>query len=161
MSEYPPSDEESVAADEVIKVMDAFSEQGIQLKLAHMTEADKLKLPSIQEIIPLLGRNRVDIIRVDVALLLVAEAAEIHRNWASFMDFRTLANSRRYADLLFSARAMLPPAFPWERVTYLHLSKPVKWTHQLAYDPDGQVITGATYDTPSAKALMAKHKVEG
>lgn len=158
MAEYPPAPEEIEASDSVIKILDAFDDHDITMKLGHIDDIDKQRVPS--EITSLMRRYRNDILRVKLALLLVAEAEAIRRSWASYLDTRNAVNSRRYADLLFSARAMLPPAFPWDRVTYLHLDHPVPWSHQLLYDGDGDLVIDMTYNVEAAQDLMAEHKTE-
>lgn len=149
--------DEVAAADEVEQLLADMQAAGIEIKLGHVPDDQRRKLTP--EIVKVMVRRKTDILRVLLAKQLVEEAREIRHKWQT-MSGRTSENGRRYGDLLFSARALLPPGYDWDHVTYTSHSGPVPWDHQLAFDAHGHTLEGVTYDRDLAEQLLEENKGE-
>lgn len=151
--------DEAETAEEVLDVIGALAEAGIEIKLGQIPDEQRARLVSLTNgQVQALRRHKTDILRVLLAKALVAEAQEIRRLWA-IPDHRTHAAGRRYGDLLFSARALLPPGVDWDAVTYESLiDGKVCWSHQLAYDRGGKKLEGVTYSNTEAEQLLEEFK---
>lgn len=149
--------DEVQAADEVADVLAALASAGIKFKLGHIPDRNRLRDGLTISQIDVLKRRKLDILRVLLAREMVAEAEQIRRRWV-MPDHRTHANGRRYGDLLFSARAILPPGVDWDDVTYESVEGKVCWSHQLAFDRNGKTIEGIRYDNTEAELLLEECK---
>lgn len=146
------------AADDVIEVLAALAAVGIEIKLGQISDDQRSRIRDLtQSQIATLKARKLDILRVLLAREMVAEAEQIRRSWMS-ADRRTASTGRRYGDLMFSARAILPPGYDWDQVTYEGPEGKTCWSHQLAYDRNGQRIDGIRYDTEEAELLLDEFK---
>lgn len=151
--------DEVAAADEVKDVIEAMAAVGIEIKLGQVPDDQRPRLASLTAgQIQILKRRKLDILRVLLAKELVAEAEQIRQRW-SIPERRTSSLGRRYGDLLFSARALLPPGTDWDSVTYVdYLNQKVCWSHQLAFDKNGKLIEGVSYSDTEAALLLDEFK---
>lgn len=152
----PTYPEEATAAEAILANLDSLAADGITIHLGRLSDQDRGRLTQGQATI--LKQHRLDTLRVLLAKTMIEEAHQIHRMWAGYMDHRTPEHSRRFADLMFSARAMLPPGVPWESVTFLHHNEPVEWSRQLNYDGNGRPVVNIAYSVEDATHLIASHK---
>jgi hypothetical protein len=148
------SDEVAVA-EEVAGLLDAMATNKIEIKLGHIPDDQRRRL--LAEMAQTMKRHKLDILRVLLAKEMVAEAQQIARLWVS-PDRREPSRGRRYSDLLFSARALLPPGYDWDLVTYDGVEGKVCWSHQLAYDKNGHRLEGVRYDAREAEMLLEEFK---
>lgn len=150
--------DEADAASEVAAVLADLDALGIEIKLGRVPDEQRHKLAQLdQDRVRSMRLHHLDIVRVLVAKAMVAEAREIRRRW-TLPDQRTPSRGRRYGDLLFSARALLPPGYDWDEVTYEAYDGKVCWSHQLAFDKNGKNQEGVTYDPAEGEALLAEFK---
>lgn len=152
------SDEVAVA-EEIKGVIDALAEAGIEIKLGQIPDDQRPRLVNITgSHLQAMKRRKLDILRVLLAKEMVAEAEEIRRQWA-IPERRTASLGRRYGDLLFSARAILPPGMDWDDVTYTdYENRKVCWSHQLAFDKHGKLIQGVGYSDVEGEMLLDEFK---
>lgn len=150
------SDEVEVAErlDDLFDQMDA---AGVTIKLGHIPDDQRSNLTV--SMATLMKRHHLDALRVLLAKQMVAEAQEIARKWL-FPDHRNASAGRRYGDLLFSARAILPPGYDWDKVTYTGPEGKRCWSHQLSFDRNGLQIEGVRYDADDAEQLLGERKGE-
>ena len=150
--------DEVAVAEEITDVIDALATAGIEIKLGQIPDDQRHLLTNLTNShIQIMKRRKLDILRVLLAKEMVAEAAQLRRRWV-MPDQRTHAAGRRYGDLLFSARAILPPGVDWDDVTYESVEGKVCWSHQLAFDKDGQRIEGVRYDSDEGELLLDEFK---
>lgn len=146
---------ETEAADEVAGLLDSLEESKIAIKLGHIPDEDRPHISADQAM--LMKRHRLDVLRVLLAKEMLAEAKEIRRKWKMF-DHRTSANGLRYGDLMFSARAVLPPSYDWDLVTFKSFDGPVEWDSQLVCDANNQLLEDVYYDTAESGELLEAYK---
>lgn len=147
--------DEAEVAEGIRALVGQMAAAGVAIKLGHIPDEQRRHLTA--EMAQGMKRHKLDILRVLLAKELVEEARQIARLWA-IPDRRTAAAGRRYSDLLFSARAMLPPGYDWDDVTYEGVEGKVCWSHQLAYDRNGQRIEGVRYDPEEGQMLLEEFK---
>ena len=156
--------DEVAAAEEVNDVLDALKEAGIEIKLGQIPDGQRDRLVNLTTSqVQTMKRRKLDILRVLLAREMVAEAKVIqHQCWYSGRrTVRSGANPRRYSDLMFSARAILPPGIDWDTVTYEHPSGgKACWSTQLDYDGHGRQIEDghAGYNNDEAEQLLIEFK---
>jgi hypothetical protein len=150
--------DEVEAAEAVRDLVSALDSVGIEIKLGQIPDEQRPRLSGLTPSqIATMKRHKLDIVRVLLARALVREAEQIRRMWV-FPDQRHPSNGRRYGDLLFSARALLPPGYAWDDVTYEGPEGPTCWSHQLTYDRNGHQLEGISYDILEAEALLQEFK---
>jgi hypothetical protein len=148
--------DEVASSAQALDIIETLAEVGVKFKLGHLTDQEKRDLTPEQA--TLLVKRRIDILRILLAKEMVAEAEQIRRQWA-IPGRRSHATGRRYGDLLFSARAILPPGVDWDDVTYTdYENRRVCWSHQLAFDKDGRMLEGVAYSGAEGEQLLEEFK---
>ena len=146
---------------EIVAILDTLADVGIEIKLGQIPDDQRHLLAGLTKSqLQGMKQHKVDLLRVLLAREMLAEAKSIELLWNGYPGQRTPELGRRYRDLLFSARAMLPAGIPWERVTYQAIDGPVPWTRQLAFDGAGSILPDAHYDTESMTNLLDMFKEE-
>lgn len=153
------SDEVEVAS-QLDDLFDQMEAAGVTIKLGHIPDDQREHLTV--SMATLMKKHHLDALRVLLAKAMVEEAKRIHEKcWYVWpRTDNAAALPRRYADLMFSARALLPPGYDWSKVTYTGHSGPMCWSHQLGFDGNGQLIEGATYNADGAEQLLDERKGE-
>lgn len=147
--------DEIEAAGDVKALLDSLAAAGVEIRLGKIDDEKRHLLTP--EHVALMRRHQTDILRVLLAKRLVEEARRIRKDW-QFTDRRTAVRGRRYGDLMFSARAVLPPGYRWDDVTYTTATGPVDWDHQLTFDSHNHWIEGVAYDPDLAEQLLEENK---
>lgn len=151
--------DEVEAAAEVSDILGHLDAEKIEIALGRLPDGALARLRTGDGAV--MKRRRLDILRVLLAKAMVAEAKEIRYRWR-YAANKTHANGRRYGDLMFSARALLPPGYAWDAVTYkTSVDGPVPWDHQLVWDGQNLPHEGAEYDPDEAAQLLEEAKGGG